>query len=86
MSVNLNFRTEEATREAIDKLAADMDRDRSWVINQAVKEYLEENAWHIEKILEGRHAIERGDYVTLEEAREYFRKKFERLANEKRAK
>lgn len=78
MSVNLNFRTEEATRDAIDKLAASIDRDRSWVINQAVKEYLDENAWHIEQILQGRKDIAEGRYSSLEEVRERFRQKYEK--------
>lgn len=69
MSVNLNFRTEEATREAIDKLAASIDRDRSWVINQAVKEYLDDNAWHIEHIMEGIRDVEAGRTVSLEESK-----------------
>jgi predicted transcriptional regulator len=76
MSVNLNFRTEEATRDAIDKLAATIDRDRSWVINQAVKEYLDDNAWHIEHIMEGLRDIEEGRTVSLEEVKEHFKQRY----------
>lgn len=37
----------------IDKLAAAMDRSRNYVINQAIEQYLEANAWQIERIKEG---------------------------------
>jgi predicted transcriptional regulator len=76
MSVNLNFRTEEATRDAIDKLAASIDRDRSWVINPAVKDYLDDNAWQIEQIMEGLRDIEEGRTVSPEEVKEHFKQKY----------
>jgi metal-responsive CopG/Arc/MetJ family transcriptional regulator len=48
--------TVRATKEIvseIDALAAAMDRSRNYVINQALRHYLETNAWQIERIKEG---------------------------------
>lgn len=37
----------------IDQLAAAMDRSRNYIINQALQQYLEGNAWQIERIKAG---------------------------------
>ena len=37
----------------IDRLAAAMDRSRNYIVNQAIEQYLEANAWQIERIREG---------------------------------
>lgn len=39
--------------DEIDALAAAMDRSRNYVVNQALRQYLEANAWQIERIREG---------------------------------
>ena len=44
----------------IDALAAEMDRSRNYVVNQAIRQYLEANAWQIERIKEGRAAARDG--------------------------
>lgn len=44
----------------IDALAAAMDRSRDDVVNQALRQYLETNAWQIERIEEGRAAARDG--------------------------
>jgi len=44
----------------IDALAAAMDRSRNYVVNQALRQYLETNAWQIERIKEGLAAARDG--------------------------
>ncbi len=44
----------------IDALAAAMDRSRNYVVNQALRQYLEANAWQIERINEGVAAAREG--------------------------
>jgi len=46
--------------EQIDALAATMDRSRNYVVNQALQQYLEANAWQIERIKEGIAAAREG--------------------------
>ena len=47
----ITIRTAKVTE--IDKLAAAMDRSRNYVINQPIEQYLDANAWQIERIEEG---------------------------------
>ncbi len=37
----------------IDALAATMDRSRNYIVNQAIEQYLEANAWQMERIADG---------------------------------
>ena len=45
-----------ATKEVVgelDALAAAMDRSRNYIVNEALRQYLDANAWQIERIKEG---------------------------------
>lgn len=53
MATHISFRTDEATCDELDKIAANMDRDRSWVINEAIAQYLDLKRWQIEHIRAG---------------------------------
>ncbi len=47
----------------LDHLADTLDRSRNYLVNQALKEYLEHHAWQIEKISQGITAADRGELV-----------------------
>jgi predicted transcriptional regulator len=47
----------------LDHLADTLDRSRNYLVNQALKEYLEQHAWQIEKIGQGIAAADRGELV-----------------------
>ncbi len=47
----------------LDHLADTLDRSRNYIVNQALKEYLEQHAWQIEKIGQGIAAADRGEVV-----------------------
>jgi predicted transcriptional regulator len=44
----------------IDALAAAMDRSRNYIVNQALRQYLEANAWQVARIKEGIAAARKG--------------------------
>lgn len=44
----------------IDALAAATERSRNYVVNQALRQYLETNAWQIKRIKEGIAAARKG--------------------------
>jgi predicted transcriptional regulator len=50
----------------LDHLADTLDRSRNYLVNQALKEYLEQHAWQIEKISQGIAAADRGELVDHE--------------------
>ncbi|NOU14646.1 MAG: ribbon-helix-helix protein, CopG family [Methylococcaceae bacterium] len=47
----------------LDNLAGSLDRSRNYLVNQAIKEYLEAHAWQVEKITKGIAAADRGELV-----------------------
>ena len=51
----------------IDALAAAMDRSRNYIVNQAIEQYLEANAWQIERIREGIAAARDGRTVPADD-------------------
>ncbi|WP_394754122.1 CopG family ribbon-helix-helix protein [Crenothrix sp.] len=51
----------------IDFLADSLDRSRNYLVNLALKEYLETHAWQIEKITQGIAAADRGELIAHED-------------------
>lgn len=47
----------------LDDLAGSLDRSRNYLVNQAIKEYLEAHAWQVEKISQGIAAADRGELI-----------------------
>ncbi len=63
----VSFRIEKSRKADLDAIAESMDRDRSYVLNQAVADFIELNRWQIERIKQGLAAAEAGDYASDEE-------------------
>ena len=59
----ISFRMPLEAVESLDALAETMDRDRSYLLNEAVQHYLELNEYHIKVIEKGLRAAEKGDFV-----------------------
>ena len=53
--------------EEIDALAAATDRSRNYIVNQAIEQYLEANAWQVERIREGIAAARDGSVTPAED-------------------
>jgi predicted transcriptional regulator len=60
-------RTDSETVHRLDVLASRLDRSRNYLVNQAIKEYLELHGWQVEKIQEGIAAADRGHTIPHEE-------------------
>ena len=56
-----------AIKEKLESIAEAMDRPRSWVVNDALEQYIVEQAWQIEAIKEGIVAADRGEVVPHED-------------------
>lgn len=59
----ISFRISSETVDTLDALAETMDRDRSYLLNEAVERYLELNEYHVKLIEKGLHAADAGDFV-----------------------
>lgn len=59
----ISFRVRTDVVETLDALAEKMDRDRTYLLNEAVERYLELNEYHIQLVKKGLRAAEAGDFV-----------------------
>ncbi len=69
-TTNISFRTAESTRDELDQIAASLDRDRTWVINDALDSYIELRRWQKAEIERGIADSDAGRSFTLEQVRE----------------
>ena len=67
-STTVSFRIPTAKVEALGRLASLQDRDRSYLLNEAVAQYLALNDFHTEHIREGLRQAEQGQLVSDEAA------------------
>lgn len=63
----VSFRIDSDKVEALDKIAATMKRDRSFLLNEAVDAYLEWSAEFERQVREGMKAAREGRFVEHEE-------------------
>ena len=62
-----SIRVSEDLKQKLEALAVAMDRDRSWVVSNALETYVAEQSWQIQAIEEGIAAAERGELVSHDE-------------------
>lgn len=67
-SSTITVRTDPEISAKIAKLAQAMDRSRNWVIEEALKQYLETQAWQIEGIQQAQAALAEGKGIPFEDA------------------
>jgi predicted transcriptional regulator len=60
----ITFRIDGDMKAALDTIAAGMDRDRSYVLNEAVAAYVDAHRWQVEHIKEGLRQAEAGEFAT----------------------
>jgi predicted transcriptional regulator len=60
----MSIRVRPEVRDALDSVAAAEDRDRTWVVNEALTAYLETRRWQIEHIQQGLREAEAGRFVS----------------------
>lgn len=59
-----SVRTDREKVKLLDKLAAQQDRSRNYLVNQAIDNYLELHAWQDERVREGIKAADAGRFAT----------------------
>ena len=70
--MNLSFRTEESKRKNLDKVAHSLDRNRNWVINAAIDNFLELHTWQMREIAAGIAESDSGKGIPLAEIEKRF--------------
>ncbi len=61
------IRAETEIVDKLDNLAELLDKSRNYLVNQAIKTYLQTNAWQIDKINQGIAASDNGDAINHDE-------------------
>lgn len=61
---NVSFRTDTRKLASLDALATALDRDRSYLLNEAITAYLELYQWQVQHIKEGIRQANAGEFAT----------------------
>jgi predicted transcriptional regulator len=74
MTAAFTIRLDDEMLAKLDALAADTDRSRNWIAAKAIQDYVELNAWQIQRIKEGIAEADRGEFATDEDVAAVFNK------------
>ena len=73
-SVPVSSRVEKAVSEKLDRLSKATARSRSFLISEAIRAYVEDQAWQIEAIEEGLKQADQGKFASSDKVRQTFAK------------
>ncbi len=68
------IRSDSTKVKKLDQLANKLDRSRNYLVNQAIEQYLDINAWQIQQIKQGIKAADEGRFVDDAEMERVFNK------------
>lgn len=68
----ISFRLESPLKEALDAIAASMERDRSYVLSEAVTLYLNVHQWQLTDVQQAIAEADAGDFATDDEVNKTF--------------
>ena len=71
----VSFRLDSETLGALDAVARGLDRDRTYVLSEAVAAYLEVQQWHIDQIKTGIRQANAGKMIDHAQVRKTFDKR-----------
>jgi len=64
---SITIRTEPEVVEKLSALAKSMDRSRNWVIEDALKQYIEQQARYVEGVEQAKASLGRGEGIAHED-------------------
>ncbi len=74
----VTFRSDRKRVKALDRLARSLDRDRSYLLNQAVEQYLSLHEYHLEQIEKGLEEARAGKLIDYEKVKHAWMKRLDR--------
>lgn len=60
----ITFRVDARKKKTLDAIAAGMVRDRSYVLNEAIDNYLDVHKWQLAHLKEGLRQADAGNFAT----------------------
>ena len=79
----ITVRTDPEISAKIAALAQVMDRSRNWVIEEALKQYIETQGWQIEGITQAQASLARGESILFEDVMDEMDALIEQKAKER---
>jgi len=73
-TVSTSFRASKDKIARIDAIAASMGRSRNWLLNKALDDILEHQAWFVAEVQKGVEAADKGEFASPEEVTALFNK------------
>jgi predicted transcriptional regulator len=70
----LTFRTDRKQKQALDAIASMLQRDRSFVINEAIEAYVELHAWQAAHIEQGLEQARQGKFASEQRVKRVLKK------------
>ena len=70
----LSFLISDQDKKALDQIADVLDRDRSYVLNQAVEHFIELYQWQISHIKQGLKEAKQNKFVAPEKVKQFFQR------------
>jgi predicted transcriptional regulator len=81
-----SVRVAPALRRKLDRVAAALDRPRSWIVTRALESYVEQQAWQIAETARGLAEADAGDFASAAEVKSAFaRARTKRVPKRRRA-
>lgn len=73
-TVSTSFRASKDKIERIDAIATSMGRSRNWLLNKALDDILEHQAWFVAEVQKGIEAADKGEFASRDEVTAIFNK------------
>lgn len=73
-TVSTSFRVSKEKIERIDAIATSMGRSRNWLLNKALDDILEQQAWFAAEVQKGIAAADKGEFASPENVTAIFNK------------
>jgi len=74
----ITFRADPRKIKALDRMARSLDRDRSYLLNEAVEQYLSVHEYHLEQIEKGLAEARAGKLVDYDRVKSDWMKRLNR--------
>jgi len=73
-TVSTSFRVSKDKIERIDAIATSMGRSRNWLLNKALDDILDHQAWFVAEVQKGIAAADKGEFASPENVTAIFNK------------
>ncbi|MCK4944357.1 MAG: CopG family ribbon-helix-helix protein [Candidatus Aminicenantes bacterium] len=73
----ITIRVDPKTKEKLEEMARAMDRTKSYIAAEAIRDYIQLNEWQIQAIQEGINQADKGEMIYHDKIRKKWEKKGE---------